>query len=56
MRPLDDSPIATFRRRFLADIERLFVEVLALAWEAGMLKLERPRLDGAILLLAGQNP
>ena len=39
-------PRATFRRRFLADIERLFVEVLALAREAGMLKLGTVALDG----------
>ena len=42
----DHDTIATFRRRFLADIERLFVEVLALAREAGMLKLGTVALDG----------
>ena len=41
----DHDTIATFRRRFLADIERLFVEVLALAREAGMLKLGTVALD-----------
>lgn len=42
----DHDTIATFRRRFLADIERLFVEMLALAREAGMLKLGTVALDG----------
>ncbi len=42
----DHDTIATFRQRFLADIERLFVEVLALAREAGMLKLGTVALDG----------
>src|SRR5680860_937290 len=42
----DHDTIATFRRRFLADIERLFVDVLALAREAGMLKLGTVALDG----------
>lgn len=42
----DHDTIATFRRRFLADIGRLFVEVLALAREAGMLKLGTVALDG----------
>ena len=42
----DHDTIATFRRRFLADIEALFVEVLALAREAGMLKLGTVALDG----------
>src|SRR5690606_6484862 len=42
----DHDTIATFRRRFLGEIERLFVEVLALAREAGMLKLGTVALDG----------
>ena len=42
----DHDTIATLRRRFLGDIERLFVEVLALAREAGMLKLGTVALDG----------
>lgn len=42
----DHDTIATFRRRFLADIEQLFVKVLALAREAGMLKLGTVALDG----------
>jgi transposase len=35
----DHDTIATFRRRFLKEIEGLFVQVLALARELGMLKL-----------------
>jgi transposase len=42
----DHDTIATFRRRFLGDIERLFTEVLVLAREAGMLKLGTVALDG----------
>src|ERR1700683_4940272 len=42
----DHDTIATFRRRFLKDIERLFVEVLKLAREMGVLKLGTVALDG----------
>ena len=42
----DHDTVATFRRRFLAEIEGLFVEVLLLAREAGMLKLGTVALDG----------
>ena len=42
----DHDTIATFRRRFLKDIERLFVEVLLLAREMGLLKLGTVGLDG----------
>jgi transposase len=42
----DHDTIATFRSRFLKDIERLFVEVLMLAREMGMLKLGTVALDG----------
>jgi transposase len=42
----DHDTIATFRRRFLAQIEALFVEVLKLAREMGMLKLGTVALDG----------
>lgn len=42
----DHDTIATFRRRFLAEIERLFVQVLLLAREAGLLKLGTVALDG----------
>jgi transposase len=42
----DHDTIATFRRRFLKRIEALFVEVLVLAREMGVLKLGTVALDG----------
>jgi transposase len=42
----DHDTIATFRRRFLKDIEKLFVEVLQLAREMGVLKMGTIGLDG----------
>jgi transposase len=42
----DHDTIATFRRRFLKEIEALFVGVLLLAREMGMLKLGTVALDG----------
>src|SRR5436190_5347776 len=42
----DHDTIATFRRRFLKDIEALFVRVLELAREMGLLKLGTVALDG----------
>jgi hypothetical protein len=42
----DHDTIAAFRRRFVGDIERLFVEVLLLAREMGMLALGTVGLDG----------
>jgi transposase len=42
----DHDTIASFRRRFLKQIEALFVEVLLLAGEMGMLKLGTVALDG----------
>lgn len=42
----DHDTIATFRRRFLKEIEALFVHVLLLAREMGMLKLGAVALDG----------
>ena len=42
----DHDTIAAFRRRFLAQIGGLFVQVLELAREAGMLKLGTVALDG----------
>jgi transposase len=42
----DHDTIATFRRRFLKDIEALFVQVLLLAREMGVLKLGTIALDG----------
>jgi transposase len=42
----DHDTIATFRRRFLKQIEGLFVEVLGLAREMGVLKMGTIGLDG----------
>ena len=42
----DHDTIATFRRRFLPQIEALFVQVLRLAREMGVLKLGTVALDG----------
>src|SRR5207344_2594447 len=42
----DHDTIATFRRRFLKDVEALFVKVLLLAREMGVLKLGTVALDG----------
>jgi transposase len=42
----DHDTIATFRRRFLKEIEGLFVRVLELAREMGLLKLGTVALDG----------
>jgi len=42
----DHDTIATFRRRFLKQIEGLFVQVLLLAREMGMLKIGTVALDG----------
>lgn len=42
----DHDTIAAFRRRFLKQIEKLFVEVLLVAREAGVLKLGTVVLDG----------
>lgn len=43
---LDHDTIATFRRRFPGEIEQLFVAVLVLAREAGLVKLGTVALDG----------
>lgn len=42
----DHDTIATFRRRFLKQIEKLFVQVLMLAREMGLLKMGTIALDG----------
>jgi transposase len=42
----DHDTIATFRRRFLKEIETLFVQVLLLAREIGVLKMGTVALDG----------
>jgi len=45
----DHDTIATFRRRFLKEIEKLFVDVLKLACEMGVLKMGTIGLDGTKL-------
>src|SRR5271163_721523 len=53
----DHDTIATFRRRFLKEIEKLFVQVLLLAREMGMLKMGAIGLDGTkIHAKAGRQP
>ena len=58
----DHDTIATFRRRFLKDIEALFVRVLELAREMGLLKLGTVALQvllpeiGFDLASPGLNP
>jgi transposase len=42
----DHDTIATFRRRFVKEIEALFVQVLVLAREMGLLKMGTVALDG----------
>src|SRR6266700_500419 len=42
----DHETLATFRRTFLPDLKELFVQVLLLAQEAGVLKLGTISLDG----------
>ena len=42
----DHDTIAVFRRRFLKEIEKLFVQVLMLAREMGVLKMGTVALDG----------
>ena len=42
----DHDTLATFRRTFLPDLKDLFVQVLLLAQEAGVLKLGTISLDG----------
>jgi transposase len=42
----DHDTIAAFRRRFLPQVEQLFVQVLLLARESGVLKLGTVALDG----------
>jgi transposase len=42
----DHDTLAVFRKRFLREIEPLFVQVLTLARESGMLKLGTVALDG----------
>ena len=42
----DHDTIATFRRRFLKEIKGLFVQLLLLARETGLLKMGTVALDG----------
>src|SRR5438045_7568117 len=42
----DHDTLATFRRTFLSDLKELFVQVLLLAQQAGVLKLGTISLDG----------
>jgi len=42
----DHDTLATFRRTFLQDLKELFVQILLLAQEAGVLKLGTISLDG----------
>src|SRR5246500_6038446 len=42
----DHDTIATFRRRFLQQIEKLFLQVLGVAREMGLLRLGTVALDG----------
>jgi transposase len=51
----DHDTIAAFQRRFLKQIEKLFVEVLKLAREMGVLKMGTIALDGASTTLALQK-
>ena len=52
----DHDTIATFRRRFLKDIEKLFVEVLQLAREMGVLKMGTIGLDGTKIHANASRP
>ncbi len=45
----DHDTIATFRKRFLKEIEALFVQILLLAREMGLLKMGTVALDGTKL-------
>ncbi len=48
----DHDTIAAFRRRFLKEIETLFVQVLMLAREMGVLKIGTVALDGTKICTA----
>lgn len=52
----DHDTIATFRRRFLKEIEGLFVEVLLLAREMGVLKMGTIGLDGTKIHANASRP
>jgi hypothetical protein len=42
----DHDTIATFRKRFLGELKPLFVQILVIAKEMGLLKLGKVSLDG----------
>ena len=52
----DHDTISAFRRRFLREIEGLFVQVLLLAREAGVLKLGTVALDGTRIRADASRP
>src|SRR5476651_1339903 len=52
----DHDTIASFRRRFLKQIEALFVQVLVMAREMGMLKLGTVALDGTKIHADASRP
>ena len=43
----DHDTIAAFRKRFLPELQDLFLQVLLIAGQAGLVKLDRTSLDGA---------
>jgi len=43
----DHDTIAYFRKRFLLQIEKLFVQILAFAYEMGLLKIGKVSIDGS---------
>jgi transposase len=52
----DHDTIANFRRRFLPQIEKLFVQVLGVAREMGVLKLGTVALDGTKIHASASRP
>ena len=42
----DHDTIATFRKRFLKELSELFVQILSIAQEMGVLKVGKVSLDG----------
>src|ERR1700751_1444257 len=52
----DHDTIATFRQRFLQEIEALFVQVLLLAREIGVLKMGTVALDGTKIHANASRP
>ena len=52
----DHDTIASFRRRFLKEIEALFVQVLLLAREMGVLKMGTVAMDGTVQRVTCAGP